>query len=311
MSSLSEFDLIEKLFAPLATSPGAFGLKDDVATIAPREGHDLIVTTDTIVEGVDFFATDPPDTIARKSLRVNLSDLAAKGAEPAAYLLTLQLPKTIDQAFLEHFVRGLEQDQELFAVSLLGGDMSATVGPFVVSITAFGYAPTGELVRRSGARIGELVCVTGTIGDSGAGMSLLRNGKSEPSRLIGRYRVPEPRVAFASAVRAASASIDVSDGLLADLGHLAERSGVRITIDASLIPRSPELKALWGDGEEAIVQAATAGDDYEIAFTAPAMIADARTPVSCIGRVEQGSGVALLDTEGREIAVARKGYSHF
>src|ERR1700749_134214 len=308
---LSEFDLIEQLFAPLATSAGAFGLKDDVAMIAPRAGHDLVVTADAIVEGVDFFPSDPPDTIARKTLRVNLSDLAAKGAEPADYLLTLMLPEKIDQAFFESFVLGLKTDQEEFAVTLLGGDMSSTPGPLTIAITAFGHVPTGELVRRNDARIGDLMFVTGTIGDSGAGLSLLKSGAKEPSRLIERYRVPEPRVAFAQAMRGASASIDVSDGLLADLGHIAEASGVRIVVDAGKIPRSSELTSLWGDSTDAIVRAATAGDDYEIAFTASALIADARTPVTCIGQVEQGSGVALLDAEGREIAVPRKGYSHF
>ena len=156
MTRLSEFDLIATLFAPLATSPGAFGLKDDVAVIAPRAGHDLVTTTDTVVEGVDFFGGDPPETIARKALRVNLSDLAAKGAEPAAYLLTLMLPEKIDRAFLESFVRGLASDQEKFGIALLGGDMSATPGPLAISITAFGHVPTGRLVRRNGARAATL-----------------------------------------------------------------------------------------------------------------------------------------------------------
>lgn len=311
MSELSEFDLIDRLFAPLATSPGAFGLKDDVAMIAPRVGHDLVVTTDAIVEGVDFFANDPPETIARKALRVNLSDLAAKGAEPAAYLLTLMLPKKIGGEFLENFVHGLKSDQDKFGIVLLGGDMSATSGVLSISVTAFGYIPTGQLVRRNGARVGDLVFVTGTIGDSGAGLSLRKEGKRESSRLIDRYRVPESRVAFASAVRHASASIDISDGLLADLGHVAETSGVRIAIDADKIPRSPELKALWGDSEDAIVRAATAGDDYEIAFTASVPIQDAHTSVTCIGRVGRGSGVTLFDAQGREIAVPRPGFRHF
>ncbi|HTT97001.1 MAG TPA: thiamine-phosphate kinase [Rhizomicrobium sp.] len=311
MTRASEFDLIGKLFAPLATSPGAFGLKDDVAVVAPRAGHDLVTTTDAIVEGVDFFANDPPDTIAKKALRVNLSDLAAKGAEPAAYLLTLMLPEKVDRIFLERFAAGLAEDQKTFGVALLGGDMSSTPGPLAISVTAFGHVPAGQMVRRSGARVGDLVFVTGTIGDSGAGLSLLRDRKREPSRLIERYRVPEPRVSFAAPVRSASASVDVSDGLLADLGHIAEGSGVRIVVEAETVPRSAELIALWGDGGDAIVRAATAGDDYEIAFTAAASVPDSRTSVTCIGRVELGTGIALLDADGREIAVPRKGYSHF
>jgi thiamine-monophosphate kinase len=312
MTHLSEFDLIGKLFAPLATSPGALGLKDDVAIVSLRLGHDLVTTTDTIVEGVDFFANDPPDTIARKALRVNLSDLAAKGAEPAAYLLTLILPEKIDRAFLESFTRGLAGDQETFGLALLGGDMSATPGPLTISITAFGHVPTGRLVRRNGARPGDLVFVTGTIGDSGGGLSLLQsNAPNASSRLIERYRVPEPRVAFAPTVRDASASIDVSDGLLADLGHIADASGVRIIVDADSIPCSPELIALWGNDAAAIVRAATAGDDYEIAYTASAPIQGAHTQVTCIGRVEPGSEVVLIDADGNEIVVPRAGYRHF
>jgi thiamine-monophosphate kinase len=181
-----------------------------------------------------------------------------------------------------------------------------------ISITAFGHVPTGRLVRRSGAHAGDLVFVTGSIGDSGGGLSLLKSDAQNPApHLIERYRVPQPRVAFAQALRDASASIDVSDGLLADLGHIADSSGVRIVVEADKIPRSPELIALWGGGEGAIVRAATAGDDYEIAFTAAAMIRDAHTPVTCIGRVEQGTGVALLDAQRREIAVPRPGFRHF
>ncbi len=316
MTRLSEFDLIEKLFAPLATSPGAFGLKDDVATVAERRGCELVVTADAVVAGVDFFPGDPAPGVAKKALRVNLSDLAAKGAEPFGYLLTLLIPREIGRAYLKEFAEGLAQDQERFGVSLLGGDMSATPGPLSIAITAFGHVPAGRLVRRSGARAGDLVFVTGTIGDSGGGLALLKepalsSSASAHDSLIGRYRLPEPRIAFAPAVRDASASIDISDGLLADLGHVAEASGVRIVVAADRIPRSPELKALWGDGEEAIVRAAAAGDDYEIAFTAPTLIQDAQTPVTCIGRVEQGSGVELLDAAGREIATPRKGYRHF
>ena len=255
-NSSSEFELIAEFFAPLATSPGAFGLKDDVALVPARPGHDLVVTTDTIVAGVDFFANDPPDSIARKALRVNLSDLAAKGAEPFGYLMSLMLPRETGRPFLGDFARGLESDQKHFAISLLGGDMSATPGPLAISITAFGHVPAGRIVRRNGAREGDLVFVTGTIGDSGSGLALLKNQAVSTSvdtrtRLIARYHVPEPRVTFAPALRGASAAIDVSDGLLADLGHIAEASGVRIELEARRIPLSPSLLDLWGDGFDA------------------------------------------------------------
>ena len=312
MKNLSEFGLIETLFAPLATTPGAFGLRDDAALIAARDGYEMIVTTDAIVAGIDFFPGDPACSVAKKALRVNLSDLAAKGAEPVGYLLTLMLPDGINESYLKEFTGGLAEDQSRFGVTLLGGDMSSTSGPFSISVTAFGYVLAGRMVRRSGAEEGDNVFVTGTIGDSGGGLALLKEGSHESgSRLIERYRVPEPRVAFAPVVRAATASIDVSDGLLADLGHIAETSGVRIVVEAERIPRSPELIALWGTGTDAIVRAATAGDDYEIAFTAPAPIKGAAMPVTSIGRVERGTGVVLLDAQGHEIAVPRAGYRHF
>lgn len=324
MSALSEFDLIEKLFAPLATAPGAFGLKDDVATIAPNPGHDLVVTTDAIVEGVDFFASDPAASVARKALRVNLSDLAAKGAEPVGYLLTLSLPRDFSVEMVADFAHGLRDDQEHYEIGLFGGDLSSTPGPLTISITAFGYVPTGKLVRRGGACVGDLIFVTGTIGDSGGGLALLsREGDrglsvEHRNHLIDRYRLPAPPVMFGTSLKAfATAAIDVSDGLIADLGHLAEASGARVTLTASRIPRSDALRALWCDD---IVRAATAGDDYQIAFTAPEslqgdILNEARiaggVQVTCIGRVDEGTGVALLDAKGREIAVPRPGYRHF
>ena len=312
----SEFELIAELFAPLATAPGAFGLTDDVAMLPPRRGCDLVVTADAVVAGVDFFASDAAADVAQKALRVNLSDLAAKGAEPFGYLLTLFLPEEIGHAYLKGFARGLAEDQEQFGVSLFGGDMSGTQGPFSVAITAFGHVPSGRLVRRSGARAGDRVFVTGTIGDSGGGLALLRNPSLSSSSevhgwLVGRYRIPRPRVLFAPSVRNASACIDVSDGLIADLGHIAEASGVRIVVEAERIPRSPALVALWGDSVAAIVRAATSGDDYELAFTARSAIADGHTPVTSIGRVEAGSGVVLVDGNGREVPVPRAGFTHF
>lgn len=319
MPRLSEFELIAKLFAPLATSPGAFGLKDDAAVIAPRAGHDLVVTTDTIVAGVDFFADDPPDTVAKKALRVNLSDLAAKGAEPRAYLLSLMLPRDTDISWIEAFAHGLGEDQKKYSADLIGGDISSTPGPLSIAITAFGHVPEGRIIRRNGAASGDLVFVTGTIGDSAGGLSVLK-GEGSSDSLVERYRIPEPPVLFGPKLpELASAALDVSDGLLADLAHIGETSGVRIVVEAARIPRSPALHALWGDSLEAIVRAATSGDDYQIAFTAPPsreaeirMAArDAKVAAAKIGRVEQGAGVVLLDERGGEIAVARRGFRHF
>jgi len=307
------------LFAPLATSKAALGLKDDVALLRGRAADDLVLTTDTIVEGIDFFARDPADTVSKKALRVNLSDLAAKGAEPAGYLLTLMLPGRIDVRWLRSFTKGLRADQRKYGIALLGGDLSATRGPLSVSITALGSVPKGRAVLRSGAKPGDLVFVTGTIGDSGGGLAALKAKKREAA-LIARYRVPEPRVAFGPALRGiASAAIDVSDGLLADLGHLADVSNVHIAIDATSIPLSAALRNMWGTSEAVLVHAATAGDDYEIAFTAPPkerarILAAAKrsgTRVSEIGVVKKGRGAQLIGSDGRPLRVKNRGWQHF
>ncbi|MBV8976412.1 MAG: thiamine-phosphate kinase [Alphaproteobacteria bacterium] len=322
MPILGEFDLIERFFAPLATAPGAFALKDDAAIVAPAPGFDLVVTTDTIVAGIDFFADDPPDAIARKALRVNLSDLAAKGAAPFGYLLALSLPGS-DADWLAAFANGLRQDQAQFGCTLYGGDISSTPGPLTVSITAFGQAEAGKMLRRGGACEGDLVFVTGTIGDSGAGLLLLKNATQELDEgfrgfLIGRYRVPEPPVAFGPRLAGlASAALDVSDGLLADLAHLAAASEVHVVVEAERVPLSDAVRALWGDG--AVARAVVAGDDYQIAFAAPVekedeilqAAAQSGTRATRIGHVQRGMGVAMRDSNGRDLTPLTKGFSHF
>ncbi|HJS46223.1 MAG TPA: thiamine-phosphate kinase [Rhizomicrobium sp.] len=305
---MDEFGLIAKYFAPLA-GDGSFGLTDDAAILPTRPGHDLVVTTDTIAEGSDFFPADPPDTIAQKALRVNLSDLTAKGAEPAHYLLNLTLPHAVREDWLACFTAGLERDQKEFGISLLGGDTGA--GLLSVTIAAFGFVPQGAMVKRGGAHVGDAVYVTGTIGDSGGGLALLKgqqHGLDDASRayLVERYRVPQPPVAFAAQLRAiAHASVDVSDGLIADLGHIASASGVRLVVEGERVPLSEPLRALWG--EDTLLRAVTAGDDYQIAFTAPPGLSG---PFTQIGRVDAGQGVCLT-RNGKQIAVAKPGYKHF
>lgn len=307
---MDEFGIIGNFFAPLA-GEGAFGLKDDAAVIAPRAGQDLVVTTDAIGESVDFLPSDPPHTIAQKALRVNLSDLAAKGAEPAFYLLNLSLPHGVREDWLAAFAAGLKADQERFRISLLGGDTGATDGPLTIAMTAFGFVPSGTMIRRSGARAGDTVYVTGTIGDSGGGLAIFkreRHSLSEAERdyLTARYRVPEPPVAFARGLRAiAHTAIDVSDGLIADLGHLAAASGLRIVLDGEQVPLSAPLRALWGD--KCLQRAVTAGDDYQIAFTGPPGLTG---PFTAIGGVEMGEGVELM-LGGQKIALPSGGYRHF
>lgn len=307
---MDEFGIIAKYFAPLA-GEGAFGLTDDVAVLPRRAGHELVVTTDAIVEGVDFFGFDPAGTIARKALRVNLSDLAAKGAEPVHYLLNLSLPHSVTPDWLAGFSDGLAQDQKQYGVTLLGGDTGATDGPLSISITAFGFVPDGRMIRRSGARVGDHVYVTGTVGDSGGGLAIFRReahnlSDADRDALVSRYRVPEPPVAFAATLRnIAHASVDVSDGLVADLGHIASASGVRIAVDGEQVPLSAPLRALWDEG--ALLRAVVAGDDYQIAFTALPGLTGPFTP---IGRVVAGEGVSL-NVKGQEIAVPKPGYRHF
>ena len=307
---MDEFGIIARYFAPLA-GEGGLGLADDAALLPQKPGHDLVITTDAIAEGVDFFGFDPSATIAQKALRVNLSDLAAKGAQPAHYLLNLSLPHTITPEWLAGFARGLAEDQQTFGISLLGGDTSATDGSLAIAVTAFGTVPQGTMVRRNSAMPGDHVYVTGTIGDSGGGLAIFRREKhslSDDQRdaLIGRYRVPQPPVDFASTLRSiATASIDVSDGLIADLGHIASASKARIIVDGAAVPLSAPLRALWGDST--LLRAVVAGDDYQIAFTGPPGLAG---PFTCIGHVEAGQGVSLM-VGGREMALPKPGYRHF
>jgi thiamine-monophosphate kinase len=321
-----EDSLIARYFKPLATDPGAFGLGDDAAVLKPS-GDDIVVTTDAIVEGVHFLADDPPDTVARKALRVNLSDLAAKGATPAGFVLMLAL-RAADDAWLTPFARGLGSDAGLFGCPLLGGDTVSTPGPLTISITAFGRVPAGGMVRRSGAKPGDRVVVTGTIGDAALGLDILRGGAAAAladagakAMLIGRYRVPQPRNALAKAVRDhAHAAMDVSDGLAGDLAKMCGVSGVSAVIDAPSIPLSAAAAALLSRGTVGIEAIVSGGDDYEILCAIPedsfevfAQAADqAGVAVTSIGMVVAGSSVpSFLDGEGREIALPRLSYSHF
>jgi thiamine-monophosphate kinase len=323
---LGEFEAIAKFFAPLSKgAQGAFNLLDDVATVRVSEGQELVAKVDAIVEGVHFRRVDPAGDIAKKALRVNLSDLAAKGARAEYYLLSLSLAPWCGDAWLARFAAGLAQDQKCYGVRLIGGDTTSAPGPLMISVTALGTVAAGKTIRRAGAKAGDLVFVSGTIGDAGAGLAVLKGeGKklrsTDRARLIARYRVPDPRVKLGPRlIGVASASLDVSDGLIADLGHIAEVSGVRIVVEAERVPLSPACAALWGGSMRAIVRAATSGDDYEIAFTAPAharaslakAARAAGVAISQIGRVEKGLGVLLVDKNGKPVPIGHAGYTHF
>ncbi|MBT4044387.1 MAG: thiamine-phosphate kinase [Rhodospirillaceae bacterium] len=314
-----EFDLIERYFAPLA-GPGAFALGDDAALLTPRPGEQLVFTADAIIAGVHFLGDDPGADVALKLLGVNLSDLAAMGARGVGYLITTAWPRTLPEAWIADFATGLGRGQALYDVELLGGDTVATDGPLSLSLTAIGALPTGEALRRNGAKIGDRIYVSGSIGDGGVGLQILRDAlpggdTADRQRAIERYRSPQPRLALGQALRGlASACIDVSDGLVADLGHLAEQSGVRMAVELPLIPLSP-LADLIGGVQGAI----TAGDDYELLFTAPPAVEDqvlaagqgAGTPVHCIGQVIAEQGVALRNAAGHLVTLDRPGYRHF
>jgi thiamine-monophosphate kinase len=328
MAASGEDSLIARYFGPLATDPGAFDLSDDAA-ILKSSADDLVVTTDAIVEGVHFLPDDPPDTIARKVLRVNLSDLAAKGAEPAGFVLTLAL-RAADDAWLAPFARALGEDTATFGCPLLGGDTVSTPGPLMISVTAFGRTLPGRMVRRAGAEPGDHVVVTGTIGDAALGLAILKGGAvgvalatdaAARDVLVRRYREPQPRVGLAQAVRDhASAAMDVSDGLAGDLAKLCAASGVSATIDAASIPLSDAARGLVEAGIAGIERLITGGDDYEILCTVPQNrfeafargAARADVAVTPIGVVVAGAGVPVFrDAAGRPIALSALSYSHF
>jgi thiamine-monophosphate kinase len=323
-----EDSLIARYFKPLATDPGAFGLNDDAAVLKAF-GDDIVVTTDALVEGVHFLADDPPDTIAQKALRVNLSDLAAKGATPAGFVLSLALRK-VDETWLAAFARGLGADASEFNCPLLGGDTVSTPGPLMLSITAFGRVAPDKMIHRSGAKPGDHVVVTGTIGDAALGLDILKRGRvaaalagdaASRDMLVGRYRVPQPRNALASAVRThAHAAMDVSDGLAGDLAKLCLASAVSAVIDLKSVPVSKAASAALAAGVVSMAEIISGGDDYEILCAIPqdalddfiGAAQDAGVAVSPIGTVIAGdSPPKWLDAEGKELPLTRTSYSHF
>jgi thiamine-monophosphate kinase len=321
-----EFELIAQYFAPLARGfPGAGNLKNDIAVLAPPAGYELIVKTDAIVAGVHFLPDDPADLVARKALRVNLSDIAAGGGSPYAYQMALALPPEWTEAWVANFCTGLAADQRDFNIHLCGGDTIATPGPLTISITAFGLVPKGTAMGRDGARAGDDIWVTGTIGDAALGLRALRGDlppleKDERPYLVERYRLPRPRLALAPILRdVARASIDVSDGLVADLGHVCAASGVGAAIEATAVPLSPAARRLVGADPALLPVLMTAGDDYEILFTATndrrqgleGLARQLGFPLTRLGRIVAGSKVSVLRF-GQPLAVdVAGGFRHF
>jgi len=314
-----EFGLIDACFRPLSWGEaGAFDLSDDAAVLAPAPGCAWVVTADALVAGVHFFPDDPPEDIAAKALRVNVSDLAAMGAKPRCVFLTCALPEYLDKTWLDAFARGLGEDLRLFGATLAGGDVVATPGPLTLSITAVGEAEGGRVLRRNGVRPGDVVGVTGTIGDAALGLLMQRDGAPDllpgPDRayLLDRYRRPRPRLAAGRLLNGtAHAALDVSDGLLGDLRHLAETSGVDILIDAARVPLSEAARRWLDYRPEDRERLLSGGDDYELAFScAPedftalaARLDAAGIPAAAIGRAEAGEGRLFRAESGTRIAV--------
>jgi thiamine-monophosphate kinase len=321
----AEDQLIARFFKPLASHPGALGLSDDAAFLTPPPGCDLVLKTDAIVGGVHFFPDDAAHTVASKALRVNLSDLAAKGARPLGFLLSLAIPKDVGEDWLAGFAEGLRGDSVLYGCPLFGGDTDRTPGPIMVSIAMFGSVPQGTMVRRAGALPGDRVFVSGTIGDAALGF-LVRGGKirnlSEPHRkhLLSRYLLPQPRNALAEAVRThATAAMDISDGLAGDFGKLCRVSGVGAEIEVARIPLSDAAKAVNDADPSMLETAVTGGDDYEVVCTVPAAKVDsfraaakvAQVAVSEIGEIKAGKGARFLGADGHALTFKRASFSHF
>jgi thiamine-monophosphate kinase len=321
----AEDRLIARFFKPLATHPGALALSDDAAFLAPPPGSDLVLKTDAIVGGVHFFSDDAAQAIASKALRVNLSDLAAKGARPLGFLVSLALPKEIDEEWLAGFAEGLRGDSVLFGCPLFGGDTDRTPGPVTISIAMLGSVPKGTMVRRAGAKPGDRVFVSGTLGDATLGL-MIRNGKqwklneAQRQHLVSRYLLPQPRNALAETVRShASAAMDISDGLVGDFAKLCRASGVGADIEVKRVPLSDAAKAVIAADSPMLESVLTGGDDYEIICSVPkarcasfgAAAKAANIAVAEIGEIKTGDGARFLAADGQALAFKRTSYSHF
>ncbi|KAA2212670.1 thiamine-phosphate kinase [Teichococcus oryzae] len=316
-----EFDLIDRHFRPLA-DPGALNLADDAALLRPPPGRELVLAADAMVENVHFLSDDPPETVGRKLLRTNLSDLAAMGAAPLGYLLTVALPRGYDAAWLAGFAAGLAMDQREFGLAILGGDTVSTTGPVSLSLTILGHVAPGTALRRDGAAAGQDLWVSGSIGDGALGLQARRGLVTDPGDyLAGRYQLPQPRLALGQAlVGLATAAMDVSDGLAQDLGHLCRASRCGGVLKADAVPLSAAAASWLRSHPDGLPELLTGGDDYELLFAAPAGAAAeiARRAEACgtavarIGHLVPGEpAVTLRDGAGAEIPLGRSGWSHF
>jgi thiamine-monophosphate kinase len=321
----AEFALIARHFRPLAdAAPGALALSDDAALLEPPPGRVLVLAADAMVAGVHFLPDDPPETIGRKLLRVNLSDLAAMGASPLGYLMTTALAPGTGDAWLAAFSAGLAEDQAIWRCFLLGGDTVSSPGPVTLSLTIIGSVAPGAALRRNGARAGDALWVSGTIGDGALGLLALtgklpRLAPASREALAARYRMPEPRLALGAALAGlATACMDVSDGLVQDVGHLARGAGLAAVIEAEAVPLSPPAREAAAGDPAMLAKCLSGGDDYELVFAAPADATQrveaaalrAGVPVARIGAFRPGEGVQVTGPDGATMRLARGGWSH-
>jgi len=326
-----EFELIASLFAPLAQEfSGACGLEDDAAYLALTDGlvhtgEELVLKTDALIAGVHFLKSDPGDMVARKLLRVNLSDLAAKGARPIVYMLAAMLPASLEYGWLQCFAQGLKADQDEFGIVLAGGDTDATPGPLALSLTVIGAIPAGQRLLRSAAKVGDAVFVSGTIGDGALGLAAILGQldgvpQSDADFLVNRYRLPRPRLELGQRLRGlVHATMDISDGLVGDLQHICDASHVGATIEISRLPLSDAARAMLTIAPVWVETVIGGGDDYELLFTAPPSHQEALTslgrnvgvPITRIGSIDVGKRVRVLDADGQEIVPRTTGYHHF
>lgn len=317
-----EFAFIRRHFLALA-GPAALNLQDDAAVFSPPQGREMVMAVDAMVENVHFLPTDPPDTIGRKLLRCNLSDLAAMGSRPEGWLLAFARPPHITDAWVEQFCAGLAQDQARFGLSLMGGDTTSTSGPLVLSLTIVGSVLPGQAIQRCGARAGDGLWVSGTIGDGALGLRVLQGLEpplADPTgHLAERYRLPQPRIGL-PLHGLASAAMDVSDGLVQDAGHLARENALHVRIQADQVPLSAAARALGPAWQEVCL---TGGDDYEILFAVPPEREHQLlscpslptpygvVPVTRIGQFEAGvPGVSVMDGVGQPMHFRARGWSH-
>ena len=315
---MNEFSIIKKYLLPLAkNAQGALSLTDDAAILKTPKGYEQIITKDAIVAGVHFFGDEPADKIAQKLLRVNLSDLAAMGATPYSYFLALMLPKTTSENWIKSFAKGLEESQKDFAITLMGGDTTSSP-TLAFSITAIGLVKSGKALKRSGAKIGDDIFVSGTIGDSALGLYAIKNKLKNPY-LISRYLIPQPRISLGQELQGiANSCMDISDGLMQDLSHITNASGVGAEINWQDIPLSSAAKKLLPRLKNPYEIIAAGGDDYELLFTVPAKFSSKlqkisnklSLPITKIGKITSNKQVLLLDN-GDKINLSIKGYNHF